>query len=83
MQQARHGIQISGVLLTQWRNSEVVRQGEQLIRSMGVPVYKQTIRRTDKVPESTYDQSPITQYSPKSAASIDYRAWVREFLGEV
>lgn len=83
LQQARHGIQISGVLLTQWRNSEVVRQGEQLIRSMGVPVYKQTIRRTDKVPESTYDQSPITQYSPKSAASIDYRAWVREFLGEV
>ena len=83
LQRERQGIQISGVLLTQWRNSEVVRQGEQLIRSMGVPVYKQTIRRTEKVPESTYDQSPITQYSPRSAASIDYRAWVREFLGEV
>ena len=83
LQRSKHGIRISGILLTQWRNSEVVHQGEQLIRNMGIPVYQQTIRRTDKVPESTYDQRPITQYSPRSAASIDYRAWVREFLGEV
>ncbi len=83
LQRANMNIRIAGVLLTQWHNSEVVRQGEQLIRTMGVPVFRQTIRRTDKVPESTYEQTPITQYSPKSAASVDYRAWVREYLGEV
>lgn len=83
LQREGNGIKISGILLTQWHNSEVVRQGEQLIRSMGVPVFWQTIRRTDKVPESTYEQSPIARYSPKSAACIDYRAWVREYLGEV
>lgn len=83
MRQANSSIRIAGVLLTQWRNSDVVRQGEQLIRSLDVPVFKQVIRRTEKVPESTFDRSPIWQYSPGSAASQDYRAWVRELLGEV
>lgn len=75
-------IRIAGVLLTQWHNSEVVRQGEKLIRSQGVPVFRQTIRRTDKVPESTYDRLPMSVYSPTSAAARDYRAWVAELLGE-
>ena len=74
---------IAGVLLTQWHNSEVVRQGEALIRGMNVPVFRQTIRRTDKVPESTYDRQPMAVYSPTSAATRDYLAWVREYLGEV
>lgn len=76
-------IRIAGVLLTQWHNSEVVRQGEALIRGMNVPVFRQTIRRTDKVPESTYDRQPMAVYSPTSAATRDYLAWVREYLGEV
>lgn len=48
---------------------------------MGVPVFQQTIRRTDKVPESTFDRQPIVQYSPGSAASQDYRKWVAEYIG--
>ena len=76
-------VHIAGVLLTQWHNSEVVRQGEALIRSLSVPVFGHTIRRTDKVPESTYDRQPMAVYSPTSAATRDYLAWVREYLGEV
>lgn len=83
MRQANSRIKIAGVLLTQWRNAEVVHQGEELIRSLDVPVFQHVIRRTEKVPESTFDRSPIWQYSPGSAASQDYRAWVRELLGEV
>ena len=83
LRRANPCIRIAGVLITQWHNSEVVRQGEKLIRSQGVPVFKQTIRRTDKVPESTYDRKPMSVYSPTSAAAKDYRAWVREYLGEV
>lgn len=83
MRQASSHIKIAGVLLTQWRNTDVVRDGEKLVRSMAVPVFRQVIRRTEKVPESTFDRSPIWQYSPGSAASQDYRAWVRELLGEV
>ena len=83
LRRARVDIKIGGVLITQWHNSDVVHQGEQLLRSMGVPVYTQTIRRTDKVPESTFDREPIVKYSPNSAASIDYRRWVWEFMAAV
>ncbi len=78
----RSGPRIAGVLVTQWHNSEVVRQGGELVRSMGVPVFGTAIRRTDKVPESTFDRQPIVRYSPGSAAAQDYRRWVREYLGE-
>lgn len=78
----RSGPRIAGVLVTQWHNSDVVRQGEALVRNLGVPVFKTAIRRTDKVPESTFDRQPIVCYSPGSAAAQDYRRWVREYLGE-
>lgn len=82
LRHAKGGVQIAGVLVTQWHNSEVVRQGEALLRSCGVPVFAQTIRRTDKVAESTFARLPVAQHSPTSAAARDYRAWVREYLGE-
>lgn len=75
-------IKVAGVLITQWHNTEVVRQGEKLLRSLSVPVFRTVIRRTDKIPESTFDRSSIYDYSPRSAAGIDYRLWVREYLGE-
>ena len=75
-------VDIAGVLLTQWHNSEVVRQGEQLVRDMGIPVFRTVIRRTDKVPESTFERTPIVRYSPTSAAARDYRTWVQEYFGE-
>ena len=74
--------EIAGVLVLQWRNSEVVRQGVELIRRMELPMFKTAIRRTEKVPESTFDRRPIVLYSPGSSAAQDYRRWVREYLGE-
>lgn len=75
------GVKIAGVLITQWHNSQVVHVGEKLIRSLDVPVFETTIRRTDKVPESTIERLPMAEYSPGSAATKDYRAFVREYLG--
>lgn len=72
---------IAGALILQWRNSEVTRQGEELLRQMDLPVFQTVIRRTDKVPESTFDRTPIVRYSPGSAAAQDYRKWVKEYLG--
>ena len=77
-----YGLRIAGVLLTQWHNSPVVHRMEQMVRESGIPVFRQTIRRTDKVPESTGELIPVSRFSPKSAASVDYRKWVREYLGE-
>lgn len=82
IQRARPGLKATA-LLTQVRRADVVTEGEKLLRSLGVEVFRTRIRQTDKVPESTMSLMPLTQYSPRSAAAIDYRAWVRELLGEV
>ena len=79
---ANPGIKVAGVLICQWHNSEVVRQGEALLRGLSLPVFTTVIRRTEKVPESTFQRRPVMDYSPRSAASLDYRAWVWEYLRE-
>lgn len=83
MRRANWRLKRAAVLITQYHNVDVVTSGEMLLRSgPGIDVYTQVIRRTDKIPESTIDCSPIWRYSPGSAAARDYRAWVRELLGE-
>lgn len=82
MKAANPGIKVAGVLICQWHNSEVVRQGEALLRALSLPVFTTVIRRTEKVPESTFQRQPVMDYSPRSAASLDYRAWVWEYLRE-
>lgn len=82
LRRANDAIRVAGVLITQWHSADVVRQGEALIRSLDVPVFRTVIRRTDKVPESTFMRQPIADYSSRSAAAQDYRAWVKEYLGE-
>ena len=66
-----------------WRATEFVSEVEQQLRDMGFPVYRQVIRKSEKVPESTVVGSPLTIYSPRSSAGVDFRRWVREFMGEV
>lgn len=81
MRQANAAIKIAGILICQWHNSEAVRQGETLLRQRW-PVFNTVIRRTERLPESTFMRRPVMDYSPRSAASLDYRAWVREYLHE-
>ena len=64
-----------------WRNVEVVNQAEKLLRDSRVPVFGTAIRRTDIVDESTFQQEPLHLYSPRSAASLDYRHLAEEYLG--
>ena len=82
IQRTRTGLTATA-LLTQVRSADVVTEGEKLLRSRGVKIFPTRIRRTDKVPESTISLTPLAQYSAGSAAARDYRAWVRELLGEV
>lgn len=82
MQAANPAIKVAGVLICQWHNSDVVRQGEVLLRSLSLSVFASVIRRTEKVPESTFSRQTVMDYSPRSAASQDYRAWVWEYLAE-
>ena len=80
LRRAKCGTKIAGILITQWHNSPVVVEAEKLLRSLNVKVFEQTIRRTDKVAESTFDRTPVVEYSPNSAAARDYRFWAAELL---
>ena len=39
------------------------------------------IRRYDKVDKMTFLQNPLPDSSPKSGASVDYRKFVKEYMG--
>ena len=83
MREVNPALRVTGVLINQWHRSPAVTEGEQLLRSMPLPVFQQTIRRTDKVPESTFLKQPVLDYSSASAASRDYRLLCQEIFGEV
>ena len=71
---------LAGVLVTMWRNIDVVNQAEKVLRSGSFPVFQTVIRQTDRVDESTFQRQPLRVYSPRSAACVDYRALVQEYL---
>lgn len=73
---------IPSVLVTMWHNAEVCVQSLELLHRYGFRVFATMIRRTDKVPESTYYAQAISEYSRRSAAGQDYRRFVAELLGE-
>ena len=79
----RPGVKIAGVLVTMWHKSNAVVQGEDLLRASRWPVYQTHIRRSDKVDESTFARQSLDEYSKGCAATVDYRRFVSEYLGEV
>ncbi len=82
MREVNPALRVAGVLINQWHRCPAVTEGERLLRSM-LPVFRQTIRRTDKVPESIFLKASVVDYSVTSAASRDYRLLCQEIFGEV
>lgn len=71
-----------GCLITQYdsRNAANV-QGAELLREEGkYPVFKTHIRRSEMVDRSTFARVPVYMYSRRSAASIDYLQFTKEYL---
>ena len=71
---------IAGVLPTMWYKAEVIRESETQLQKAGLRVFPH-IRRSDKVDDMTFQQEPLLVSSPKSAAGVDYRNFVKEFVG--
>ena len=79
----RPDIRVAGVLVNQWHRSPVVEDAAAYLREDGrVPVYDTVIRRTDKVPESSWARMAVQQWSPWCSAARDYRAWAAELLAK-
>lgn len=80
MRQINPGLRLSGCLPTMWYNSPQIVEAEETLRASGLPVYGH-IRRTDKVDSMTFAQEPLLVTSPRSAAGVDYRRFVVEYIG--
>lgn len=66
------------VLVTMADRSNVSKQGEELLRSGPVAVFRTAIRRRVAVDESSYARQPLFEYAPRSAPARDYEALLRE-----
>lgn len=79
----RPDIRVAGILVNQWHRSPVVEDSVAYLREEGrVPVYNTVIRRTDKVPESSWARMALQAWSPWCSAARDYRAWAAELLAK-
>jgi chromosome partitioning protein len=81
MRRVNSGLRLAGVLITMWASTDMMREAEEVLRGGPIPVYQTVIRRSDLVDESTFSRYPLIQYSPRSAACVDYRRFVAEYLG--
>lgn len=75
------GVSVSGCLVTKWHRGNVVEDAVNYLREEGpVPVFRTVIRRSIKVPESTWVGEAAVQWSPFCAAAQDYRAFAAELM---
>lgn len=73
-------LKIAGLLPTMWYRDTQIQEAEQQLRAAGLSVFPH-IRRSDKVDRMTFQQDPLLICSPNSAAGVDYRRFVKEYVG--
>ena len=73
-------LKLAGCLPTLWYNDPQIVDAETQLVQSGLPVFHH-IRRSDKVDTMTFQQDPLPICSPNSAAGVDYRRFVKEYLG--
>lgn len=74
-------LRVAGLLPTMWYKDPQIQSAEQQLRDAGLPVFNH-IRRSDKVDWMTFQQAPLLISSPNSAAGVDYRKFVAEYVRE-
>lgn len=72
-------LRIAGILPTMWYRDPDIQEAESQLRSAGLPMFHH-IRRSDKVDRMTFRQDPLLICSPNSAAGVDYRKFVAEYV---
>ena len=80
MRQINPRLKIAGLLPTMWYPDKQIIEAENQLKAAGLNVFHH-IRRSDKVDKMTFLQNPLPDSSPKSGASVDYRKFVKEYMG--
>ena len=75
-------LKLAGCLPTMWYNDPQIKDAEAQLQTAGLPIFHH-IRRSDKVDRMTFQQDPLLISSPNSAAGVDYRKFVAEYVGGV
>lgn len=80
MQNINPNLQLAGLLPTMTYRSEKIRKALDVLTASDFRVYP-AIRKTNKVDDMTFAQRPLIESSPHSAACVDYRRFVKAYLG--
>lgn len=75
------GLKLAGLLPTMIYKSEKISAALETLRASNLFVFP-GIRKTNKVDDMTFAQRPLIESSPKSAACIDYRRFVGEYVAQ-
>ena len=85
MKKINPDLEIAGVLPTMYYSTPTQRLAEEdlqtALEKVGIRKFRH-VRRSPSVDGSTFAQSPLVYYSPKSGACRDYKIFVRELIGE-
>lgn len=74
-------LRLAGCLVTCFQRTDADAQGEAWLKAQPqYPVFDTHIRYSEKVTESTFEETPIAEYSRRSGAAMDYITFVREYL---
>lgn len=74
-------LRIDGCLVTAYCNTEYDKSAVKQFRAdMPVPVYRTLIRNTPRAAPCTATHEVLIHFSPNSAAAVDYRRFVMEYL---
>lgn len=74
-------LDVAGVLGTRYQRTAEEREIHRLLAlESGLPVFRTLIRTSPLVPKSVNRAENLLTFSPRCAASMDYRAFVQEYL---
>lgn len=79
-QEQNDKLKFIGCLITMFYKRDVCIQGKEYLQQQEYPVFQTHIRRTEKVDEVTFANKTLVEYSPRSAATRDYKEFVNEYL---
>lgn len=83
IQTINRGLKVGGVLLTAFKKTQYSIAAEEWLRkNCRHHVYDTKIRYSNKVDDWTYSKAPLDDFSKMCAAAIDYRKFIREYIGE-
>ena len=83
MQRINVRLKVAGILCTQYQRTEEEGAALRFLKERsGLSVFETMIRYSPRVSAATYAREPLIRFSPGSAAAMDYRRFVAEYMAQ-